>query len=39
MGEIKSDDKNGKINFDDPKFWVSKQEFIKILNDEFTSKK
>ena len=39
MGEIKSDDKNGKIDFENPKFWVTKSEFMKILNEEFVNKK
>ena len=39
MGEIKSDDKTSNIDFEDPKFYVTKSEFMKILNEEFVNKK
>ena len=39
MGEIKSDDKDEKKNFDSPQYFVTCNDFIKILNEDFINQK
>ena len=39
MGEIKSDDKEQKRDFNSPQYFVTFNDFLKIINEDFVDKK